>query len=277
MTWPARRVAATRRRTPGAHLGDLPIDSPTGLSESYCPIEAGITISGNSSTSTGLGIPCGGPSSVLPVLRAPAVEPLAATPHPPTRQVLLTFVGAYDALNRTLRANHEQPFDSFGPDTNEVPGHLPLPETVVLRTNHRTNATAAPTHPRYPGTTRGTARSWTPSTSRWTTATGTWSRMRTSAHRHPRRRPSPRRRRCVQRRSGTWAALAPALLRQTPTAARQTMTDQHPRAGRGATGPGTALPARLPAQPGGPARYRRVPGARRQAGLPLPRLEVAGA
>jgi hypothetical protein len=85
-----------------------------------------------------LGTACDGSPSVLPPLRAFAVEPLAATPHPPAREALLTFVGAYDALNRTLRANHEQPFDRFGPDPNEVPGHLPLPETVVLRTNDRT-------------------------------------------------------------------------------------------------------------------------------------------
>jgi len=73
--------------------------------------------------------------------------------------VLLTFVGAYEALNRTLRENYEKLFDRFGQDANEVLGHLLLLETVVLRINDRTYAIAAPTHPLFLGTTRGTARS----------------------------------------------------------------------------------------------------------------------
>jgi hypothetical protein len=86
-------------------------------------------------------------SSVLPLLRTLMVEPLAVASHPPTREVLLTFVGAYEALNRTLRENYETLFEKFGPDASEVLGHLLLLETMVLRINGRTYAIAAPTHP----------------------------------------------------------------------------------------------------------------------------------
>jgi len=86
-------------------------------------------------------------SAVLPLMRALAVEPLAVASHPPTRQLLLTFVAAYEALNRTLRENYDRLFEKFGQDANEVLGHLLLLETVVLRINDHTYAIAAPTHP----------------------------------------------------------------------------------------------------------------------------------
>jgi hypothetical protein len=86
---------------------------------------------------------------VLPLLRVLAVEPLAAATHPPTRNLLLTFVAAYEALNKTLRENYERLFEKFGQDANEVLGHLLLLETVVLRVNDRTYAIGAPTHPLY--------------------------------------------------------------------------------------------------------------------------------
>lgn len=84
---------------------------------------------------------------VLPLLRTLAVEPLAVAAHPATREVLLTFIAAYEALNATLRDRFEALYQRFGQDANEVLGHLLLLETVVLQINDRTYAIAAPTHP----------------------------------------------------------------------------------------------------------------------------------
>ncbi len=84
---------------------------------------------------------------LLPLMRTLAVEPLAVAAHPPTREVLLTFIAAYEALNATLRDKFEALYQRFGQDANEVLGHLLLLETVVLEVNNRTYALAAPTHP----------------------------------------------------------------------------------------------------------------------------------
>lgn len=85
--------------------------------------------------------------AVLPLLRTLAVEPLAVAAHPPTREVILTFIAAYEALNATLRDRFETLYQRFGQDANEVLGHLLLLETVVLQVDDRTYAIAAPTHP----------------------------------------------------------------------------------------------------------------------------------
>lgn len=85
--------------------------------------------------------------AVLPLLRTLAVEPLAVAAHPPTREVLLTFIAAYQALNATLRDKFETLYQRFGQDANEVLGHLLLLETVVLQIEDRTYAILAPTHP----------------------------------------------------------------------------------------------------------------------------------
>jgi len=84
---------------------------------------------------------------VLPWLRTLAVEPLAAAADPLTRTVLLKFIAAYETLNRTLRDKYEELYQRFGQDAKEIVGHLLLLETVVLRTDHRIYAIAAPTHP----------------------------------------------------------------------------------------------------------------------------------
>ncbi|MEZ4503112.1 MAG: DUF87 domain-containing protein [Dehalococcoidia bacterium] len=85
--------------------------------------------------------------AVLPLLRTLAVEPLAVAAHPPSRQVLLTFIATYEALNATLRDKFETLYQRFGQDANEVLGHLLLLETIVLQIDDRTYAIAAPTHP----------------------------------------------------------------------------------------------------------------------------------
>ena len=87
--------------------------------------------------------------AVLPWLRTLAVEPLAVAAHPPTRDVLLKFIAAYEALNATLRDKFETLYQRFGQDANEVLGHLLLLETVVLQIEDRTYTIAAPTHPLY--------------------------------------------------------------------------------------------------------------------------------
>lgn len=84
---------------------------------------------------------------VLPWIRALAVEPLAIAAHQPTRKVLLNFIGAYEALNETLRTEFEALYQRFGQDANEILGHLLLLETIVLRINDKTYALTAPTHP----------------------------------------------------------------------------------------------------------------------------------
>jgi hypothetical protein len=85
---------------------------------------------------------------VLPLMRTLAAEPLAVAAHAPTREVLLTFIEAYEALNATLRDGFEALYQRFGQDANEVLGNLLLLETVVLRIDdNRTYAIAAPTHP----------------------------------------------------------------------------------------------------------------------------------
>lgn len=84
---------------------------------------------------------------VLPWIRTLAVEPLAVAAHPPTRAVLLAFIAAYEALNRTLRNSFETLYERFGQDANELLGHLLLLETIVIRIDDRTYAIAAPTHP----------------------------------------------------------------------------------------------------------------------------------
>jgi hypothetical protein len=86
-------------------------------------------------------------TKVLPLMRTLGVEPLAVAAHPPTRQVLLTFIAAYEKLNATLRDRFEALYQRFGQDANEVLGHLLLLETVVLRIGNRTYAILAPTHP----------------------------------------------------------------------------------------------------------------------------------
>jgi hypothetical protein len=86
-------------------------------------------------------------AEVLPWLRTLAVEPLAVAAHAPTRDLLLTFIAAYEALNATLREKFETLYQRFGQDANEVLGHLLLLETVVLEIADRTYAIAAPTHP----------------------------------------------------------------------------------------------------------------------------------
>ncbi len=88
-------------------------------------------------------------AEVLPWLRTLAVEPLAVAAHAPTRELLLTFIAAYEALNATLREKFETLYQRFGQDANEVLGHLLLLETVVLQIADRTYAIAAPTHPLY--------------------------------------------------------------------------------------------------------------------------------
>ncbi len=85
--------------------------------------------------------------AVLPWIRTLAVEPLAVAAHPPTRAVLLTFIAAYEALNRTLRDNFDSLYQRFGQDANEILGHVLLLETIALRIADRTYAIAAPTHP----------------------------------------------------------------------------------------------------------------------------------
>jgi hypothetical protein len=85
--------------------------------------------------------------AVLPWIRTLAVEPLAVAAHPPTRTLLLTFIAAYEALNRTLRNNFDTLYQRFGQDANEILGHVLLLETVVLQIDERTYAIAAPTHP----------------------------------------------------------------------------------------------------------------------------------
>lgn len=87
--------------------------------------------------------------AVLPWMRTLAVEPLAVAAHPPTREVVLAFIAAYEALNATLRDKFETLYQRFGQDANEVLGHLLLLETVVLQVEDRTYAIAAPTHPLY--------------------------------------------------------------------------------------------------------------------------------
>lgn len=86
-------------------------------------------------------------AEVLPYLRILAVEPIAVAANPSTRTHLLAFIGAYEALNQTAQDRYEQLFDRFGADAHEVLGHLLLLETVIVRTNGRTYAVAAPTHP----------------------------------------------------------------------------------------------------------------------------------
>ena len=84
---------------------------------------------------------------VLPWMRTLAVEPLAVAAHAPTREILLAFIAAYEALNRTLRDKFDVLYQRFGQDANEILGHLLLLETVVVRIEDRTYAIAAPTHP----------------------------------------------------------------------------------------------------------------------------------
>ncbi len=84
---------------------------------------------------------------VLPWIRTLAVEPLAVAAHPSTRTVLLTFIAAYEALNRTLRDNFDTLYQRFGQDANEILGHVLLLETIALQIADRTYAIAAPTHP----------------------------------------------------------------------------------------------------------------------------------
>jgi Helicase HerA, central domain len=86
-------------------------------------------------------------AKVLPLMRILAVEPLAVAAHPPTRQILLTFIAAYESLNATLREKFEPLYQRFGQDANEVLGHLLLLETIALRVGGRTYAILAPTHP----------------------------------------------------------------------------------------------------------------------------------
>jgi hypothetical protein len=86
---------------------------------------------------------------VLPYLRTLAVEPLAVAAHPPSRKILLSFLAAYEQLNQTLRGRYDQLFSKFGPDANEVLGHLLLLETIVVRVGDLVYAVAAPIHPLY--------------------------------------------------------------------------------------------------------------------------------
>lgn len=85
--------------------------------------------------------------AVLPLIRTLAVEPLAVAANPGTREVLLKFIGAHEALNSTLRNGFEALYQRFGQDANEILGHLLLLETIVVRIDHRIYAIAAPTHP----------------------------------------------------------------------------------------------------------------------------------
>ena len=88
-------------------------------------------------------------AEVLPLRRTLAVEPLVVAAYPPTRQALLTFIRAYEDLNRTLRENYETLNQRFGQDANEMLGHLLLLEIVVIDIGEQTYAIAAPTHPLY--------------------------------------------------------------------------------------------------------------------------------
>jgi hypothetical protein len=88
-------------------------------------------------------------AAVMPWLTTLAVEPMAVAAHAPTRELLLGFIAAYEALNRTLRERYDELFQHFGQDANEVLGHLLLLETVVLQVGERTYAITAPTHALY--------------------------------------------------------------------------------------------------------------------------------
>ena len=88
-----------------------------------------------------------------------------------TRELLLAFIAAYEALNATLRDKFEALYQRFGQDANEILGHLLLLETVVLRIDDRPMRS-----PRRPirctsGTTPATPRSSTPSATASTSAT----------------------------------------------------------------------------------------------------------
>lgn len=86
---------------------------------------------------------------VLPLARCLAAEPLVVAANPSTRKTLLAFVDAYEALMGVVQEAHEQLFARFGQDVDEALAHLLLLETIIVRTNGRTYALTAPTHPLY--------------------------------------------------------------------------------------------------------------------------------
>jgi len=83
---------------------------------------------------------------ILPLIRILSVEPLVAASDPATRAQLLTFIEAYEALNRAIATAYEPLFNQFGADTDEILSHLLLLETVVIKANDRVYAVLAPTH-----------------------------------------------------------------------------------------------------------------------------------